>query len=81
MTLWTRETCLAAVRAFHELHGYQPVSREGGGGELPTWDTALRLFGGWNAMITAAGFRPYPARSTSQAKTMAFRDRNPGVPA
>lgn len=28
-------------------------------------------------MIEAAGFVPYPARSSANAKTRAFRDRNP----
>jgi hypothetical protein len=44
---------------------------------LPSWAVAKRLFGSWNAMIEAAGFTPYPARSSANAKTRAFRDRNP----
>jgi hypothetical protein len=75
---WTRDEVLAAVKAFHERNGYQPVSSEAGeANQLPTWAAAQRLFGGWNAMIEAAGFVPYPARNSANAKTRAFRDRNP----
>lgn len=78
MTRWDRDTAIDAVRAFHARHGYQPVSNEAGRHHgLPSWNVARELFGGWNAMIQAAGFRPYPARSSAQAKTLAFRDRNP----
>jgi hypothetical protein len=75
---WTRESAIEAVQAFHEKHGYQPVSNEAGRHHrLPSWIVAKRLFGSWNAMIEAAGYRPYPPRSSAQAKTMAFSDRNP----
>lgn len=75
---WTREDCIEAVQAFHERHGYQPVSREAGSHHhLPSWAIAKRLFGSWNAMIEAAGFVAYPARSSANAKARAFRDRNP----
>lgn len=75
---WTRESAIRAVREFHARNGYQPVSDEAGGYYgLPSWHVAKALFGSWNAMIEAAGFRPYPAQSSAQAKTMAFRDRNP----
>lgn len=78
MSAWTREEAIAAVKAFHERHGYQPVSNEAGTRQgLPSWLVARRLFGGWNAMIEAAGFTPYPARSSAEAKTRAYRDRNP----
>lgn len=77
-TVWTREEAIEAVRNFHAEHGYQPVSNEAGAHHgLPSWGVARRLFGSWNAMIEAAGFRPYPARSSANAKTRAFRDRNP----
>jgi hypothetical protein len=77
--MWTREGALAAVQAFHALHGYQPISKEAGAeNKLPSWHVAKRLFGSWNAMIEAAGFRSYPARSSANAKALAFRDRNPG---
>ncbi len=73
---WTRESCIAAVRAFHARHGYQPVSREATRyNGLPCFGQAVRLFGSWNALIEAAGFRPYPASSSAQAKTMAHQDR------
>ena len=76
---WTRDEAIAAVQSFHERHGYQPVSNEAGQYHgLPSFDVAKRLFGGWNPMVEAAGFRPYPARSSAHAKTRAFRDRNPG---
>jgi Homing endonuclease associated repeat len=75
VTGWTPERALAAVQAFARERGYQPVSREAGRHGLPTYDAAARLFGSWNALIAAAGFRPYPARSSAQAKTLAHRDR------
>jgi hypothetical protein len=76
---WTLETAVAAVQRFATEHGYQPVSREAGPRNgLPTWRAAARLFGSWNGLIEAAGFVPYPARSSAHAKTRAFRDRNPG---
>jgi hypothetical protein len=75
---WTTTEAIAAVQAFHQAHGYQPVSNEAGTRNgLPSWNVAQRLFGGWNAMVEAAGFKPYPARSSANAKTRAFRDRNP----
>lgn len=78
-TRWTRESALDAVRAFHREKGYQPVSDEARAHNgLPSWAVARRLFGGWNAMIEAAGFRPYPSRSSTNAKVMAWRDRNKG---
>lgn len=74
---WTREMAVSAVRDFAEEYGYQPVSNEAGRHYgLPSWATVIRLFGSWNAMIEAAGFTPYPARSSAQAKTMAYRDRH-----
>ena len=73
---WTRESCIEAVQNFHECHGYQPVTKEAGAHHhLPSWVVAKRLFGSWNALIEAAGYRPYPARSSAQAKTLAHRDR------
>lgn len=76
MNIWTRESCIQAVQDFHEEHGYQPVSREAMSAYgLPSFGVAVNLFGSWNALIEAAGFRPYPARSSAQAKTMAHRDR------
>lgn len=78
MSVWTREVAIFAVQRFHAEHGYQPVSTEATKRNgLPSWGVAARLFGSWNAMIEAAGFRPYPARSSANAKTRAFRDRNP----
>lgn len=78
MTIWTREACIAAVQAFRERRGYQPVSREATRTNgLPSWPTVVRIFGTWNALIEAAGFDPYPAQSSAEAKTRAFRDRNP----
>ena len=75
---WTTQEAIEAVRAFHRERGYQPVSNEAGPHNgLPPWVTVKRLFGSWNALIEASGLRPYPARSSAQAKTMAFRDRNP----
>lgn len=75
---WTREECVEAVKAFAAVHGYQPISNEAGPRNgLPQWATAKRLFGGWNAMVEAAGFVPYPAKNSGLAKTRAFRDRNP----
>lgn len=75
---WTREEAIDAVRAFAARHGYQPVSDEAGPFHgLPSFNTAARIFGGWNALIEAAGLTPYPARSSGEAKTRAFRDRNP----
>lgn len=66
------------MKRFYAEHGYQPVSSEGGARHgLPSFGAAARLFGSWNALIEAAGFRPYPARSSVNAKTRAFRDRNP----
>lgn len=79
---WTREAAIRAVQRFAERKGYQPVSNEAGRhNELPSWGTARRLFGSWNALVEAAGFRPYPARSSAQAKTMAHRDRKEVVDA
>lgn len=76
--IWSREECIASVQAFHGKHGYQPVSSEAGKHHsLPSFGVAVRIFGSWNAMVTAAGFTPYPARSSANAKTRAFRDRNP----
>lgn len=73
---WTCESAITSVRDFHAKHGYQPVSREARQHYgLPSFAQAVRLFGSWNALIEAAGFSPYPARSSSQAKTMAHRDR------
>lgn len=75
---WTRETALAALQRFFDLRGYQPISKEASAAHgLPTWAATKRLFGGWNAYVEAGGFRPYPARSSTQAKTMVHRDRNP----
>lgn len=75
--IWTRDAAIAAVNEFHKRHGYQPVSNEGGRHHgLPSFGVAKRLFGSWNAMIQAAGFRPYPSRASAQAKKMAFRHRN-----
>lgn len=75
---WTAETVIAAVQAFHAKNGYQPVQREAHSAYgLPSTSTIERLFGSWNAMIEAAGFTPYPARSSAQAKRRAFLDRNP----
>lgn len=76
MEAWTRESCIEAVQDFHRRNGYQPVSNEAVARHaLPSWIVVKRLFGSWNALIEAAGFRPYPARSSTQAKTMAYRDR------
>lgn len=73
---WTRESALEAVRSFAERNGYQPVSREAGTWNgLPHYPTARRLFGSWNGMIAAAGFEPYPPRSSTLAKRLARRDR------
>jgi hypothetical protein len=75
MTPHTRDSVVAALRAFAAEHGYQPVSREAGSTYgLPSWHAVARIFGSWNAAIEAAGYRPYPARSTARAKTMAHRD-------
>jgi hypothetical protein len=77
---WSRESCVEAVRAFADRNGYQPVSSEANRfNRLPSYAVAARLFGSWNALITAAGFRPYPARSSAQAKTLAHRDRRASV--
>lgn len=74
--VWTRESALAAVAAFVERHGYQPVSREAGTANgLPCFDAAVRLFGSWNEMIREAGFDPYPPRNSGLAKKLARRDR------
>lgn len=74
---WTREDVIASIRAFHARRGFQPVSKEANvENELPTYYVVVSLFGSWNAAVVAAGFRPYPARSSAQAKTMAHRDRN-----
>lgn len=78
MIRWTRESAIRAVQLFHLEHGYQPVSNEATKhNNLPSYGVAKRLFGSWNLMIEAAGFRPYPSRSSANAKTRAFRDRNP----
>ena len=75
---WTRESAIAAVRAFASRTGYQPVSSEANrANRLPNYNAAVRLFGSWNALIEAAGFKPYPARSSANAKQLAWRDRHP----
>jgi hypothetical protein len=66
------------VLAFHEKHGYQPITKEAGPRNgLPSWPTAKRLFGSWNVMIEAAGLRAYPPRNSALAKVLAYRDRHP----
>lgn len=78
MTTWTRATALEALAAFKETHGYQPITKEAGSHHhLPSWTVVVRLFGSWSEYVRAGGFTPYPARSSAQARTMAFRDRNP----
>lgn len=73
---WTREEALEAVRDFAERKGYQPVLREARRRHgLPNTSAVRRLFGSWNEMIAAAGFEPYPARSSAKAKALARRDR------
>lgn len=75
--MWTRESCIEAVRAFVMKHGYQPVSREAQAAHgLPSFGVAVKLFGSWNALIEAAGYRPYPSRASVHGKAMAWRDRH-----
>jgi hypothetical protein len=72
---WDRESVIAAIQAFRSLRGYQPVSDDCGTHGLPSYRMVVKHCGSWNAAVEAAGFRPYPARSSAQAKAMAHRDR------
>lgn len=51
-----RENILQRIRLFHRKQKRIPVKREMYG----AYKEARRIFGGWNAAITAAGFRPNP---------------------
>lgn len=55
---WTREEAIEKVQAFAREHGRQPTIDDcrAGGRILPDSSTAGRLFGGWNALLVAAGF-------------------------
>lgn len=53
---WTRDECLEAVLAYFDECGYPPrVPRHPRDEGLPSEAVAARLFGGWNALLLAAG--------------------------
>lgn len=56
---WAPEQMLGAVQRFRDEHGRPPLSSEAGrSAGLPDKNMAGREFGGWNAMVRAAGMTP-----------------------
>lgn len=59
---WTRDTIVAAIRAWHDQHGRPPRSmewkRRRAPSEIdrPTANTVISVFGTWRAGVEAAGF-------------------------
>jgi hypothetical protein len=49
---WTREAALLAVQDYFDEHGEPPREKAPG---MPHARTAVRLFGGWNALLVEAG--------------------------
>lgn len=59
--LWTKETIIAAMKAWVEEYGDQPRSTQwqrSTPGVHPGTSTVLYVFGSWNAAIEAAGLTP-----------------------
>lgn len=82
-TLWTREVCIAALRAFHDEHGRVPTSGELGGGSdwhdrvegLPTLWTLQGKFGSAAAAMRAAGLEPRPVGTYARPSRVIARAR------
>lgn len=57
LAAWTRENIIAAAQRWASEHGEPPRTREWftASPDWPGHSTALRVFGTWNAMLTAAG--------------------------
>lgn len=72
---WTREKCVEAVRAFAARNGGRPpIAHErmvSGDRSLPYSATATTLFGGWNALLIAAGFSPRPGGPANPVRVAA----------
>jgi hypothetical protein len=57
---WSRETTLAALHAWAETRGRSPSLEQWrrASAAHPSAATVRRLFGSWNAAVSAAGFEP-----------------------
>lgn len=57
---WTQQAILTAVHVWEKKHGDPPRANQWSAAtpEHPASSTALRMFGSWNRMIAAAGFKP-----------------------
>jgi hypothetical protein len=77
--LWTREKAITALRAdarrMGRVPGFRDWQRLGATARRPSWGTAVRLFGSWNAFVEAAGFPTRapggPRKSCDQAELAA----------
>lgn len=71
---WTREAIIAVIREYADTHGTTPTAPEWRGAgrprQYPSTSCIVKVFGGWNAAITAAGF---PARKPGQYDRAALR--------
>lgn len=59
--IWTREAMIEAVKAWHAEHGESPgreASKRSPIGTLPNGEKAKEEFGGWAALLEAAGLPP-----------------------
>ena len=84
---WTRDAVLRSARDWAEIHGQAPRAREWSkaGYGHPSHNLVRLMFGSWNEMVVAAGFRPRPnhnpgnaawTRETILAAVRLFVERN-----
>ena len=59
---WTPDTIVYAIHLWHRQNSRLPLTREWeqAGENHPSRQTVMRVFGSWNAAMSAAGFAPRP---------------------